>query len=95
MWHMIGDRDMVWRFVALPSGARSAYVWHWLCEDDRGEVVMRSAKGYAYYYECLEDAQKHGYGGLAEPVSNAASGTSHVALDGSHADDVQKKEQVK
>ncbi|MGE5522887.1 MAG: hypothetical protein ACM3SS_04160 [Rhodospirillaceae bacterium] len=91
---MIGDRNMVWRFVALPSGARSAYVWHWLCEDEQGEVVMRSAKGYAYYYECLEDARKHGYGGLAEAGSNTASDAGDAAPDGPKADDVQKKEQV-
>ncbi len=64
MWEVIGDRTMVWRFVALPAGTRSAYVWHWLCENERGEVELRSARGYAFYYECLEDARRHGYDGL-------------------------------
>lgn len=64
MWQVIGDRSMVWRFVALPAATQSAYVWHWLCENNRGEVELRSAGGYAYYYECLEDARRHGYGGL-------------------------------
>jgi hypothetical protein len=63
---MTGNRGMVWRFVALPAGKGSAYVWHGRHENERGEVLLRSATGYAFYYECLEDARKHGYGGLAE-----------------------------
>lgn len=65
---------MVWRFMALPAGTNSAYVWHWLCENDKGEVELRSARGYAFYYECLEDARRHGYGGLPPQGAPATSG---------------------
>ena len=65
---------MVWRFVARPAGNISAYSWQWLCENNSGEVVLRSATRYAFYYECLEDARKHGYGGLAEGADDMSGG---------------------
>jgi hypothetical protein len=74
VWRIIGNSGMVWRFVALPAGKGSAYVWHWLHENERGEVLLRSATGYAFYYECLEDARRHGYGGLAEDPHDTSEG---------------------
>jgi hypothetical protein len=98
VWRMIGNRGTVWRFVGLPAEKGSAYVWHWLRENERGEVLLRSAAGYAFYYECLEDARRHGYGGLAEdphdasgeqPPTGMARGTGFVA-----ASEPEKKEQA-
>jgi hypothetical protein len=89
---------MVWRFVALPAGKGSAYVWHWRHENERGEVLLRSAAGYAFYYECLEDARKHGYGGLGvdpydtsgeEPLTGMTRAAGSVA-----ASAPEKKEQA-
>lgn len=67
MWEVLDHGPLVWRFIALPAGSNADYVWHWLCEDERGTVHAGSARGFSYYFECLEDARRCGYGGSPQP----------------------------
>lgn len=97
MWHIVDDGVMVWRFVALAAGTQSEYLWRWLCENERGEVEMRSAKGYAFFYDCLEDARRHGYGARApgSQAGMAAGGLVGSWPGGAGAPAPRKKEQAR
>lgn len=66
------SRNLVWRFVALPSGMQGDYQWHWRCEHEQGNVVLQSARGYLHYYECLEEARRYGYSGLDDVTGTSA-----------------------
>ncbi len=85
MWELIGESTVVWRFVAMPAGTHSGYVWHWLCENGRGEVLDRSTGGYRFYYDCLENARMRGYTGLPRSVganAGAPAGSAAGRTDG-------------
>ena len=87
MWEIVGESIVVWRFVALPAGTGAGYVWHWLCESERGEVIGRSDGGYRFYYDCLEDARRHGYNGVprASEQSGGLCGQARPPLgEGAH-----------
>jgi hypothetical protein len=43
--------------TATPTGESSGFSWVWRCEADN---VVR-AGAFAFYYDCVADAQKHGY----------------------------------
>jgi len=46
--------------VPIKSGGPIGYKWRWMKKTD-GKVIEISAKPFDYYYDCLTDAQKHGY----------------------------------
>jgi hypothetical protein len=42
---------------AISAGEAPGYAWTWTCGSDK----TRSATAFAYYYDCVTDARKHGY----------------------------------
>ncbi len=49
-----------WRFVPLKSSGPIGYKWRWI-KAINGKIIEESAGSFHYYYECLVDAQEHGY----------------------------------
>lgn len=50
-----------WEFSAVPSDALCANRWQWRITC--GDRVLASSQMFAYYYDCVADAWKHGYPG--------------------------------
>ncbi len=48
-----------WKIVPVKSSGPIGYKWRWI-KAGRG-MIEESAKPFDYYYDCLVDAQKHGY----------------------------------
>ena len=54
---MRGDK---WAIVAVKSKGSTGYKWRWVKAMYAGDVE-RSAQLFDYYYECVVDAQEHGF----------------------------------
>lgn len=49
-----------WKIVPVKSSGPIGYQWRWIKAID-GKMTEESAKPFDYYYDCLVDAQMHGY----------------------------------
>jgi hypothetical protein len=50
-----------WQILPVPNKSDVGYAWKWKREDQRGKTDRVSDHVYAYYYDCVMDAKKHGY----------------------------------
>jgi len=49
-----------WKIVPVKSGGPIGYKWRWMKATD-GKVIEQSTRPFDYYYDCLVDAQEHGF----------------------------------
>jgi hypothetical protein len=50
-----------WQILPIPTKNDIGYAWQWKREDQKGRTDRISEHAYAYYYDCVLDAKKHGY----------------------------------
>jgi hypothetical protein len=50
-----------WQILPIPTKNDIGYVLQWKREDQKGRTDRVSKQAYAYYYDCVMDAKKHGY----------------------------------
>ncbi len=56
------DIDMyAWQILPVPAKSATGYAWQWQREDLQGHTDLVSDKRFAYYYDCVSDAKKHGF----------------------------------
>ena len=48
-----------WKIVPVKSSTPIGYKWRWIKATEA--TVEECEKPFDYYYDCLVDAQKHGY----------------------------------
>jgi hypothetical protein len=59
---VIKGTDMpAWQILPVPADSRFGYAWRWKREDVQGHTECVSEKEFAYYYDCVMDAKKHGF----------------------------------
>lgn len=50
-----------WQILPIPTDSDVGYRWQWKREDVQGRKDSVSVTHFAYYYDCVMDAKKHGY----------------------------------
>jgi len=50
-----------WQILPVPLSGSGGYKWQWKREDADGKTNRVSRKRFAYYYDCVMDAKKHGF----------------------------------
>jgi hypothetical protein len=53
-------RDDKWAIVAVQCTGPIGYKWRWVKAMHAGKIE-RSRQDFDYYYECVVDAQEHGF----------------------------------
>ena len=51
----------LWKIRPVSSNHRQGYEWEWSREDDNGRTESVSKTSFAFYYDCVMDAKKHGF----------------------------------
>jgi hypothetical protein len=50
-----------WQILPVPTHGAVGYAWQWKREDAQGHTNRVSQKRFAFYYDCVMDAKKHGF----------------------------------
>ena len=50
-----------WKITPIKSDSPTDFRWEWKRMNDAGAVVQKSKQQFDYYFDCVTDAQAHGY----------------------------------
>jgi hypothetical protein len=50
-----------WKIEAVTCSGPNGYKWQWMKATHAGKILEQSCERFDYYYECVVDAQKHGF----------------------------------